>query len=421
MLSISLPSLQHDLQVHLSWINWLNNLYAIAIICVIPSTTWFVDRWGSRNVLIGALFLFAGSSLLCGIIGKPSAILFFRTLQGLGGGLLIPVGQSLVFQYYPHAERHKVTTAIQIPASIACAFAPYWGGYLTDHFGWQYCFLFTAVTTFVISILSLYLKDTAHRSAKPLDKRGLVFIVGSFLLIFFSINAYTASANFMYFLCFALGILLLISFYILSKKNFFSLFDVTLFHSAPFKKGLFVFSLYGLGFNAFNLVTIFYLQESWKMSAHQAGVILLYYAFAQIISMYLYSHYFSQVKKNILVTCGCLLFITAISCYLFGEKTAGVAMISNLLAGAGAGLIGIPMLMLAFSSVHHEKLTQASTIWNTNRQFIYALGNSICLLLLSTVSSHLANNYHVVFLFIASLFFINILYVFIFRAELNAL
>lgn len=419
MLSISLPSMQQDLHVNLSWINWLNNLYALAIICIIPSTAWLVDRWGSRKILIGALLLFALGSILCGISSQPYIILLFRTLQGIGGGLLIPVGQSLVFQHYSQADRHRITTAIQIPASVACAFAPYVGGYISDHMGWRYCFLLTGVVTFVISFLSIFLRDSVHRSTKPLDKFGLATVIAAFLLIFFGINAYTTSANFIYFFYLIVGVILLILFYVFSKKNIFSIFDVSIFNLNSFRKGLFIFSLYGLGFNAFNIATIFYLQKSWQMSAHQTGIILLYYAFAQIIMMYLYSHYLYQVKRYKLVTCGCTLFIVAISFYVFGEKTVLFASLSNFIAGAGAGLIGVPMLMLAFSPVKHEELNQATTIWNTNRQFIYALGNSLCLLLLNTISFSTLNNYQIVFLFIGCLFLINIGYAIIFRRELS--
>ncbi len=420
MLSISLPLMQQDLHVNLSWLNWLNNLYALAIICVIPSTTWLVDQWGSRKILIGALLLFAFGSLLCGISSQPNLILFFRTLQGIGGGLLIPVGQSLVFQHYPHSDRHKITTAIQIPASVACAFAPYLGGYISDHLGWRYCFLLTGTATFVITFLSFYLKDSVDRSSKSLDKLGLITVISAFLLIFLGINAYTNSANFIYFIFLVLGLILLSLFYILSKKNIFSIFDVTLFNFTSFRKSLFIFSLYGLGFNAFNIVTIFYLQKAWLMSAKQTGIILLYYAFAQIITMFLYSRFLSQAKKNILVTSGCMLFIMAISCYVFGEKTTMFAIFANLLAGAGAGFIGVPMLMLAFSSIPHEQLSRASTMWNTNRQFIYAVGSSVCLLFLNTVPFRMLNNYQAVFLFIGLLFLINIIYSIIFRHELNS-
>src|SRR5690606_12274946 len=140
-----------------------------------PASGWIGDRFGAKRTFLAAVTLFTAASALCGTAGSLEALVAFRVLQGVGGGLLVPVGMAMLFRAYPQAERARASRLLLVPTACAPAIGPILGGVLVDGVGWHWIFLVN-VPIGVATVLfgALLLEDGRSRPVGRLDLAGLV-------------------------------------------------------------------------------------------------------------------------------------------------------------------------------------------------------------------------------------------------------
>src|ERR1700722_9669436 len=105
----ALPSVARDFHVSLASAQWVTLSYLLTLAMMVPCSGWIGDRFGTRRAFLIALALFTGASALCGLSGSLTEVVLFRVLQGVGGGLIIPVGQAMLFRTFPPARRARAT------------------------------------------------------------------------------------------------------------------------------------------------------------------------------------------------------------------------------------------------------------------------------------------------------------------------
>ena len=103
----ALPSLARDFHASLADAQWVTLSYLLTLALMIPSSGWIGDRFGTRRTFLLALALFTGASALCGVSGSLTQLVIFRVIQGIGGGLIIPVGQAMLFRTFPPERRAR--------------------------------------------------------------------------------------------------------------------------------------------------------------------------------------------------------------------------------------------------------------------------------------------------------------------------
>ena len=103
----ALPSLARDFHSSLAAAQWVTLSYLLTLAVVVPSSGWIGDRFGTRRTFLIALALFTGASVLCGLSGSLTQLVIFRVIQGIGGGLIIPVGQAMLFRTFPPERRAR--------------------------------------------------------------------------------------------------------------------------------------------------------------------------------------------------------------------------------------------------------------------------------------------------------------------------
>ena len=106
----------------------------------IPASGWLGDRFGGKRVLLAAIVVFTGASALCGIASSLGELVFFRVLQGAGGGMLAPVGMAMLYRVFPPEERVRAAAILTVPTTLAPALGPVLGGLLTTDLSWRWVF-----------------------------------------------------------------------------------------------------------------------------------------------------------------------------------------------------------------------------------------------------------------------------------------
>ena len=164
-------------------IAWVVTAYLLAVAAAQPLTGWLADRFGRKRVFLLSLAAFTAASAACALAPTLGVLVFFRVLQGFGGGALLPVGMAIVLGLYPR-ERHGRTLAIWgMGAMVAPAIGPTLGGWLATDFSWHWLFLVNVPVGIVAVIGGLkLLPDVGHRSRRPFDVGGLVLGSGGLTL-----------------------------------------------------------------------------------------------------------------------------------------------------------------------------------------------------------------------------------------------
>jgi len=178
IVNVAIPTLAREFDVpSASTIQWVITGYLLSLAVFIPISGWAGDRFGTKRVFIFALSVFTTSSLLCALSWNIEALIFFRVLQGVGGGMLSPVAFSMVWRAFPPEERSKAAGIMVVPAAVAPASGPVVGGALAEYASWHWIFLVNlpiGIAALLISVL--YLREEKQADAGRFDPAG--FLLG---------------------------------------------------------------------------------------------------------------------------------------------------------------------------------------------------------------------------------------------------
>src|SRR4051794_31262730 len=179
IVNVALDTLAKDLHSPLDDIQWVVTGYMLALAAVIPVSGWAVSRFGARRLYLISLVLFTAGSALCGLSWSSGSLIAARVLQGLGGGMLMPVGQMILVKAAGPGNMAKVMSAIGVPIILAPVFGPTLGGLLVEHAGWQWIFFVNLPVgvAAVFAALRLLPRDAADPvAAGRLDATGLALV-----------------------------------------------------------------------------------------------------------------------------------------------------------------------------------------------------------------------------------------------------
>jgi EmrB/QacA subfamily drug resistance transporter len=189
IVNVAVRVLGRDLHTSLSTIQWVLTGYTLALSMTIPISGWAVRRFGGRTVWITSLILFITGSVLCGIAWSATALIAFRVLQGIGGGLLMPVGQTMLARAAGPARMGRVMAVISVPAMLAPALGPVLGGLLLDHLAWRWMFFINVPVCAAALLLAIRLlpADPERQPAAQLDGLGLALLSPGLALLVYGL------------------------------------------------------------------------------------------------------------------------------------------------------------------------------------------------------------------------------------------
>src|SRR4030088_336210 len=155
VVNVALPTLGRVLNSDLGLLQWVITAYMLAQAAVIPLSGWVSDRFGAKRVYLISLVLFTVGSVLCGLAVNGEMLIVTRVLQGLGGGMLMPIGMAVLFRLTPPARRGTIFGIFGIPIMVAPALGPLMSGYLLDYADWRLIFLINVPVGVLALIIGL--------------------------------------------------------------------------------------------------------------------------------------------------------------------------------------------------------------------------------------------------------------------------
>src|SRR6266851_7296519 len=383
VVNVALPSIQQDLGIGISELEWVVNAYALTFGVLLLTGGKLADLFGRRAIFIAGLVVFTGASLWCGLAGGAGSLIAARTVQGVGAALMNPATLSIITATFPPRKRG---TAIGIWAGVsamALAIGPLVGGLLTAHVNWNWIF-FINVPIGIAGLLAIPLfidesRDTSHEQ-RP-DVPGLVSsAVGLFALTYAFIEANNYGWTSGRILgSFAVAIVALVTFALLERHQRLPMLNLSLFRNRTFSGANTAMLFIGLAmFGTFFYVSL-YMQNVLGYSPVEAGASFLPMTLLIVVAAPQAGKLSDRYGSRWLVGGGMFLLTIMLLYYSqLGSHESFWAILPGLLIGGiGMGLTMTPTTAAAMSSVPVDQAGVGSAVLNSSRQVGGSLGIAV--------------------------------------------
>ena len=389
IVNIAIPTLQKELHAgSYNDIAWVVTGYMLAQGAVIPMTGWATDRWGTKRLYLLTIFLFTAASMLCGISQNIGELITFRVLQGIGGGMLMPIGMTIILQAVGPQQMGRVMGIFGVPMLLAPAIGPVLGGWFVQDFTWRLIF-YVNVPIGIAAFVSAwrFLRETSKSHKLRLDIVGVLTGVPAVLALMYGVDRSSSEGW---------GSPLVLSMMAITGVLFtaFVVRQMTarepLLHLRLFRDGTFSWSMV-LGFviatSMFGTMLLLpiYLQQVKQYDAITTGLLLLPQAVMAAISMPLGGILTDRLGPRPVVAFG-LVMLTAGSFVLaqIQYDSSNTLIIGALmLRGFAMGFAMMPSMSAAMARVPKELTSRASSITNTLQRVSSSVGIAVLVAILA--------------------------------------
>ncbi|MFE7314488.1 DHA2 family efflux MFS transporter permease subunit [Streptomyces sp. NPDC057555] len=384
IVSVGVNSMGRDLRASVDVIQWVATSYLLAFSMVIPLTGWAVDRFGARRAWLAALTVFVAGSALCGLAWSPGSLIGFRAFQGLGGGMLLPLSQTVLARACRPQLLGRVMGMAAIPGMLSPVFGPVIGGLIVDHLSWPWLFY----VNLPLGAVAIWLAwrvlpaDGPVRSL-PLDWVSVLLLSPGLAAVVLGFSQAGGHAGFgapLAVPALLVGAVMLAAFVVHAlRRRSAPLVDLRLFRVPSFAASTAASFLLGASlFGALILFPLYY-QLVRGQSAMTAGLMLA----PQGIGAVLVTPYAGKLTDRLgsgkVVPAGLLLALLGTLPYAFiGSDTPEPWLAGALLVrGLGLGLTFMPTLVAAYHGIGKESVAQATTMVNIAQRVGGSLGTAL--------------------------------------------
>ena len=390
IVNVSLPKIMSSFGVGLSTIQWVITAYLLSMAAMLPASGWFADKFGYKKVYFWGLFLFTFGSLLCGLSNDENTLIISRIIQGLGAGIVQPLGMAIITREFPARQRGLALGFWAIAAAASVSFGPLIGGYLVDNFSWQLIFDVNVPVGIMALVFTIIIqREFVSPNTRKFDYVGFVSVIIFLPVLLYALsegNAQTNSAGWTapYILaCFAVSGIALAVFLTRELTTENPLIDLRLLADRNFGMSNLLMFLFGIGMFGSTFLLPLYLQNSLGYTALQSGAVFLPVGIIQGLFSPISGWFSDKVNAKIPIMTGMGLLVLSfyINSNLSFLTEHSYIMTSLYLRGLGMGLVFTPLSTLSLITIPREKMAQASGIMNTVRQ----IGGSMGVALLSTI------------------------------------
>jgi EmrB/QacA subfamily drug resistance transporter len=395
IVNVALHTLGHDLHSTISQIQWVVTGYILSLAAVIPVTGWAARRFGAKRVYMTSLVLFTIGSALCALAASTTTLVLFRVLQGVGGGMILPVGQLIMAQVAGPKRMGRVMGIVAMPAMLAPILGPVVGGAILEYLHWSWIFLVNVPIGVVAFILGWrMLPHTDSGEAGRLDVAGLVLMsMATSALVYGTSELGTPGTSLTAALVvwpIVAGVLLAGVFCRHALRVERPLLDIRLYANRVF--GAASLTTFGLGaalFGAMILVPLYY-QEVRHESVILTGLLTGPQGIGMLLVMPLAGRLSDRFGGGRVALAGVsLLCLATVPLAFIGAGTSVLYLsLVLVLRGVGIGFSFMPAMTAAFASLRSEQLSDATPQLNVLQRIGGAIGVAVLAVVLQRASGH---------------------------------
>ncbi|KUM87559.1 multidrug transporter [Streptomyces cellostaticus] len=400
IVNVALRRLSESFSAPLETIQWTATAYTLALAAIIPTAAWAMARIGAKRVYLTALTLFTLGSLLAACAWDAGSLIAFRAVQGLGGGLLMPVGMTMVMRIADRERLGRAMALLGLPILVGPVAGPVLGGWLIDSVSWHWIFLVNLPVGALALILAARLlpRDTpgSRTAATPprLDLPGLLTLSPGLALLLYGLARGGERGDFGApgaLLPTLAGAVLAAAFVRRALTVREPLLDLRLLRDRTFAAGIATLALFTCGYFGSMLLGPLYWQQERGVSATAAGLLGAPVGLAVGTTMQIAARRIDKVSPRRLIPVG--IAVGALGMALVGLQVgeAGVpgwrVVAAATVMGVGVGMVLMPTMTTATRDLPADRLAAASTALSINSQLAASVGTAVLSVVLGSAGT----------------------------------
>ncbi|HVZ47837.1 MAG TPA: DHA2 family efflux MFS transporter permease subunit [Gemmatimonadaceae bacterium] len=391
IVNVAIPHMMGNLGATLDEIAWVSVGYIIANVIVIPMSPWLSAYFGRRRYLAGSIALFIAASMFCGASSRLDELVFWRVIQGVGGGALLSTAQSTLWEAFPPNEVGIGQAMFGVGVMVGPTIGPTLGGWIVDNWSWPWIFYINLPLGIIAGALTwMYVRDSEHQTrAEKVDWLGIGLLTVAIGALQWMLERGERLDWFESPFIVTLGVTSVVALTLLVWHELTTdepVIDFHILRDRQLATGVVMGGL--LGFALFGSVFVLpvFLQSLHNFTANQTGMVILPGAIASAITMAILGKRLRSVPDGRpVIVVGALLFMVCM------WQLAGLTMDSGkadlfwplVSRGVGLGLIFIPLNSIALADLHPRDLAQGTGMFNLARQLGGSLGIAVMATLLA--------------------------------------
>jgi DHA2 family multidrug resistance protein len=391
IINVALPQMGGTLGATPNEIGWVSTGYILSVVVVLPLTAWLASRFGRKRYLVASILLFVSASFFCGISHSLEQIVFWRILQGIGGGALLSTAQATLLEIFPSEQQGMVQSIFGLGVVVAPAVAPMLGGWLTDNYSWPWVFFVNlpigVVSTFLVAT---YLENSRYenKSADSVDWTGIGLLAVGLASFQYVLQEGQLQDWFSSALITRLAVLsgvALTAFVLweLWPSNQYPAVNLRVLRDRNLLGGSLLGAAMGFGLVGGLFIFPLFVQGVLGFTATETGIVLFPAGLAILFGIGLCGALIQKgFDARILIAAGIFIFMYANWSlgHLSPQSDANSTQLGQILRGLGIGFLFIPVSVSAYSTLRGAQIAQGTALWNLSLQ----IGSSVGIAILNT-------------------------------------
>jgi EmrB/QacA subfamily drug resistance transporter len=396
VVNVALETLHRSLHASLAQIQWVVTAYLLSLAAVIPVTGWMARRFGSRRIYLTSLALFTLGSGLCGLSWSTESLIVFRVLQGIGGGMLVPVGQMILARAAGPERIGRLMSVIGVPMLLGPVLGPMIGGVVVENASWRWIFFVNLPVGMIGFALAFrLLHPEPSEEAGSLDRLGLVLLSTGVPALTYGLAEYGEHARLAprAWVPLVAGALLAVAFVAHALRSSRPLLDVRLFRRPAFgAASLTTFCIGGALFGSMILLPLFF-QTVRGQSAAMTGLLMAPQGLGAALAMPIAGKLTDKIGGGVLTVFGvtAILAGTVPFAYIGAHTSFGLIAAAMVARGVGLGFSMMPSMATAFKLLRPHEIADATPQLNVLQRVGGSIGTAVLTVILArSITAHLA-------------------------------
>lgn len=391
VVNVTLGHIRGSMSAGIDESTWAITSYIVSNAVVMPMSDWLSRMFGRKRYLMFSVALFTVSSVLCGLSWSLGSLIFFRILQGIGGGALVPLSQSILFETFPEDERGPAMGAFGIGTTVAPCLGLPLGGWIADNWTWRWIFYINLPIGIIsIFLIMAYIRDPHyHKVEKPkIDTLGLSLLILGLAALQIVLDRGQGedwfNSNFIIILSTtSIVALIFLVFAEFSTKS--PVVDLKIFKNISFSSGTAVTFIIFFSMMSTFVLTPVYVQELLGYTSTLAGLVMMPQGLCMVMSLGLAGFLGTKLNQKAVLAVGIIMMAASAALMARFNLTTDFRTVvyALCLQGASAGLIFVPVSVLSFTGVSNDKMGNATALWNLLRNIGGSVGIGIVMTLIS--------------------------------------
>jgi drug resistance transporter, EmrB/QacA subfamily len=383
VVSVALPTFQHEFHATYATVAWTMTGYTLALATVIPLTGWAADRFGTKRLYLTALALFVVGSVLCSLADSAGQLILFRVLQGIGGGMLAPLGMTILTKAAGPTRVGRVMAVMGIPMLLGPISGPILGGWLIQSASWHWIFLINLPIGAIAFTAALrVLAPDQPRPSESFDFVGMLLLSPGLALFLYGVSSIPEEQKVgtpKVLIPALIGLALVGGFIGHARGRQHALIDLGLFRKRNLTIAVVTMTFFTLAFMGSMLLFPSYFLQVRGEGTLDTGLLLAPQGLGAMLTMPIAGRLTDRIGPGKLVLTGIAVILAGMTVFtqIDVSTSYGLLLSALFVLGLGMGMTMTPIMSAAMGSLQQREVARGSTTMNIVQQAAGSVGTAV--------------------------------------------